>query len=99
MARRTTCASERALMAPVSPSAGSEVGGRIPPGEPGVDSEANLAGPPCGVEGRSEALVEAGAGEGVGVAAFGEETVPSAGENDEAVHEPVGQLDGVELGS
>ena len=46
----------------------------------------------------SEAFGQAGAGEGVGVAAFGQEAVAAAGDEQEAVQEPVGDLDGVELG-
>ena len=50
-----------------------------------------------GVERGGEPAVQAGAVERVGVAAFGQQPDAAAAEQQEAVQQPVGELDGVDV--
>jgi hypothetical protein len=59
--------------------------------------EVDLAGVAGGVERFCERAVEAGAVERVGVAAFGQQADAAAAEQQEAVEQPVRELDGVDV--
>jgi hypothetical protein len=63
----------------------------------GAIGEANLPGAAGAGERCGEPAIQAGAVKGVGVAAFGQQPDAPAAEQQEAVEQPVGEFDGVDV--